>query len=64
MALVQVAKAYAITVGEDYVSPELVQQVLIPVFCHRLVLSDEEVNSLQPEVILEDIVSQVAVPVR
>ena len=64
MALVQVAKAYAVTVGEDYVSPELVQQVLIPVFCHRLVLSDAEVSSLQPEVILEDLVSQVAVPVR
>lgn len=64
LALLQAAKAYAVTVGEDYVSPELVQQVLVPVFCHRLVLAEGATDNLQPEAILEALIAEVPVPVR
>lgn len=64
LALLQAAKAYAVTVGEDYVSPELVQQVLVPVFCHRLVLAEGATDNLQPEAVLEALIAEVPVPVR
>ncbi|BDR57915.1 AAA family ATPase [Xylocopilactobacillus apicola] len=64
LALVQAAKAYAVTNGENYVSPETVQQVLLPVFSHRIILEDEYVQTIQPEEILQEIVAQVEIPVH
>jgi MoxR-like ATPase len=64
LALVQIAKAYAVTIGENYVTPEIIQQVILPVFSHRIILEDEYMQVIQPEEILEDILSQVEIPVR
>lgn len=64
LALVQISKAYAVTIGENYVTPEIIQQVIMPAFSHRIVLEDEYLQTIQPEEILQDILSRVEIPVR
>ena len=63
LALVHAAKAYAVTKGENYVSPETVQQVFLPVLSHRIIIEDEYFEEMQPEDVLQNIIQQVEVPV-
>ncbi|BDR55686.1 AAA family ATPase [Xylocopilactobacillus apis] len=64
LALIQAAKAYSLTNGENYVTPDTIQQVILPVFSHRLILEDEYVQTIQPDDILQDIISEVDIPIR
>lgn len=61
--LLQAAKALAVLRGHDYVSPDDVQGVLLPVLRHRVQLTPEaEIEGLSPDAVLKSLMSQVAIP--
>ncbi len=62
-ALYRVSKAYAAVMGRDFVTPDDVQTLALPVLCHRLVLSTEAVMAgKSAEEILRDILDNIPVP--
>lgn len=65
VALMQASRAYAYLRGRDYVVPEDIVRLLIPVFEHRIVLKQESrVNKRSVRSVLEDAVSSVVPPVK
>jgi len=57
------AKAMAAFQGRDFISPEDIQSVLIPVLNHRLILTPEkEIEGVTIEQIIKEIIEQVEVP--
>lgn len=57
------AKAIAAFQGRDFISPEDIQQVLIPVLNHRLILTPEkEIEGVTIEQIIKEIIQQIEVP--
>ncbi len=65
VALMQASRAYAYLRGRDYVVPEDIVRLLIPVFEHRIVMKQESrVNKRSVRTVLEDAVSAVVPPVR
>ncbi len=62
-ALYRAAKAYAAVSGRDYVIPDDIQALSVPVLCHRLVLSaDAAMAGRTAESVLNKLVSEVPVP--
>ena len=62
-ALYRVAKAYAAVSGRDYVTPDDIQELAIPVLCHRLVLSAEAAMAGRTaEEVLKKLMGEVPVP--
>lgn len=65
IAIMQASRAFAYLRGRDYVIPEDIVRLLIPVFEHRIVLRQEtRVNKRSIRSVLEDVVSSVTPPVR
>lgn len=65
VAIMQASRAFAYLRGRDYVIPEDIVRLLIPVFEHRIVLRQEtRVNRRSVRSVLEDVVSSVTPPVR
>lgn len=65
IGLLKAAQAYAMLDGRDYVLPEDVQAMAIPVLAHRVVLSPEaRMRNMQPEKVIENVLSNVKVPVK
>ena len=65
VALMQASRAYAYLRGRDYVIPEDIVRLLIPVFEHRIVLKQESrINRRSVRSVLEDAVSSVVPPVK
>ncbi len=66
-ALYRAAQALALLEGRDYVLPDDVKRLVVPVFAHRVIVDDRIAgplrNSRSAERILQQILSQVAVPV-
>lgn len=63
IALLQCSKAYAAYSGRDYVIPEDIKKVAIPVLRHRIILKPElEIEGVGPEQVLSDILSKVKIP--
>lgn len=63
LALTSMSKAYAYISGKDYVVPQDVQKVFLPVITHRLILTPEaEVNSKKTSDIAKDILNSTFVP--
>ncbi|WP_435186451.1 AAA family ATPase [Halobellus sp. EA9] len=63
LALLQTAKACAAIDDRDYVIPDDVKSMLVPVLRHRLVLTtDAELGDVAPLEIVEDIASSVSPP--
>lgn len=62
LALVHASQAYAWIQGRDYVVPEDIKAVAIPVMAHRLVLSKGYGSTVTDEKIMETILAQVTVP--
>ncbi|OJV65897.1 MAG: hypothetical protein BGO41_08155 [Clostridiales bacterium 38-18] len=60
MALFNGAKALAAINGRDYVTPEDVKQLIVPIWGHRILIRD--IYSKRPERILELIMAAVEVP--
>ncbi len=65
IALIHAAQAYALLSGRDYIIPEDVQNMCLPVVAHRLVLSPEaKMKGVTADQVLRRILQNVAVPVR
>lgn len=65
LALMKVTQAYAFVLGRDYVIPEDVSAVYIPVIAHRISLSKEaRMNSEKTDDILRDILRSTDVPFK
>jgi MoxR-like ATPases len=61
--LFEAARATATLVGRDYVVPDDIKQLAVPVFAHRLVLTaDAEVRGATPETVVGDVIERVEVP--
>jgi MoxR-like ATPase len=62
-ALYRASKALAAVSGRDYVIPEDVQELAVPVLCHRLVLSaDAAMAGKSPVAVLKKILEELPVP--
>jgi MoxR-like ATPase len=63
LGLMRAAQGLAALRGRDYVLPDDVKQLVIPVLAHRIILGEEaKLGRLSPEDILADIVAQTPVP--
>jgi len=59
--LAEAARAAAFLAGRDYVAPEDVQEILVPVAAHRLILRSEQ-ESLAKQEVLQSLARNVPVP--
>ena len=65
LAIMQASRAYAYLDGRDYVVPEDIVRLMIPVFSHRIVLRQEmKMRRMDDTTVLQDAVSAVTPPVR
>lgn len=65
LAIMQASRAFAYLSGRDYVVPEDIVRMMIPVFSHRIVLRQENrLNRRSVSSVLEDVVASVTPPVR
>ena len=63
LALVLVARAYALLHNRDYVTPEDVKAVAVPALAHRITLRPEMwMRNLSPVDVIENVLRSVAVP--
>ncbi|MFO8000275.1 MAG: MoxR family ATPase [Marinilabilia sp.] len=63
LAVLRSAKAFAALEGRDFVTPEDVKEMMVPVLNHRVMLTPEkEMEGLQPESVIRRIVDSVDVP--
>jgi MoxR-like ATPase len=64
IGLTKLAKAWAAAKGRNYVSPDDVKALAIPVLAHRIILTpDAEFDGIRPEQIIEQILMEIPVPV-
>ena len=65
LALFRTAQAFAAIHGRDYVKPDDIKQLTIPVLAHRLVVTAQSrLRGQDAEHVLQDVLSRVAVPVE
>ena len=63
LALMKTAQALALFDGSEFVTPEYIQELAVPVIAHRLVLNPQaRFSGLTAEQLVENIVEQIAVP--
>ncbi len=63
LAVLKSAKAFAALEGRDFVTPEDVKKMVVPVLNHRIILTPEkEMEGVQPEVVIRQIMDSVEVP--
>jgi len=63
LAVLRSAKAFAALEGRDFVTPEDVKEMIVPVLNHRVILTPErEMEGLQPENVIRRIVDSIDVP--
>lgn len=63
VAVMTAAKALAAIKGRDFVTPEDIKEVTVPVLAHRLILTPEkEMEGMKPEEIIPIIVESIEVP--
>ncbi|MGM0375714.1 MAG: AAA family ATPase [Bacteroidota bacterium] len=63
LAVLRSARAFAALEGRDFVTPEDVKEMVVPVLSHRVMLTPEkEMEGLQPESVIRRIVDSVDVP--
>ena len=61
--LVLAARAWALLAGRDFVTPDDVRSLAVPVCAHRLVLhADAQIDGLTPQSVLEELARRVEVP--
>jgi len=63
IALLVNAKAYAAVQGRDFVVPDDIKELSLPILRHRIILKPEaEIDGLKTDKVIENILSQVKVP--
>ncbi len=67
LGLKQASKAYAFSIGRDYLVPDDIKKMAIPTLRHRLVLKqdlyDPEKKSEQAELLIRELLDQIPVPI-
>lgn len=62
-ALYRAAKALAAVCGRDFVTPDDIRELAVPVLCHRLVLSaDAAMAGKEPAAVLTDLLDSLPIP--
>ncbi|MEE8602508.1 AAA family ATPase [Euzebya tangerina] len=65
LALLRAARAAAAIVGREYVVPDDVKALAVPVLAHRLILSpDAQMSGTAPEAVISEVLRTVPVPER
>lgn len=65
IALIRAAQGNALLCSRDYIIPEDVQRMAVPVLCHRFVLSaDARMRGLSEADVLSELMAGVRIPVR
>ena len=63
IALLQAGKAWAATQGRDYVVPDDIKALVLPIFRHRIILKPEaEIEGMNPDTVMKRILAKVEVP--
>lgn len=63
LSILNAAKAFAALEGRDFVTPDDIKMVMIPVLNHRVILTPEkEMEGIKPEVVIQQIIDSVEVP--
>ena len=63
IALLHSSKAYAILQARDFVTPEDIKTVAMPVLRHRIILNpDKEMEGITPDEVIKQIIDKVEVP--
>ena len=63
ISLMKAAQALALFDGLDFVTPEQVQELAIPIMAHRLVLEPQaRFSGLSPQGIVQEILKRIPVP--
>jgi len=63
VALLRASKAYAAMEGRDFIIPDDVRLLCVPILQHRIILKPEaEIDGIKPDVVIENILSQIKVP--
>lgn len=63
VAILNGAKAFALIHGHDFISPEDIKKIALPVLRHRIVLSPEkEMEGVLPDTILQQLIDKIEVP--
>ena len=63
VALLTTAKAYAAIAGRDFVVPDDIKELALPILRHRIILKPEaEIDGMKTDKVIEGILSQVKVP--
>ncbi len=63
IAILNGAKAFAAMRGRDFVSPEDIKQVAVPVLAHRIVITPEkEMEGVNTEQVIQEIVQGIEIP--
>ncbi|MCS6918702.1 MAG: MoxR family ATPase, partial [Fimbriimonadales bacterium] len=63
LALMQGAQAHALLTDRNYVTPDDVQHMAIPVLAHRLMLRSDGVGATRAETVIREILNQIPVPI-
>jgi MoxR-like ATPase len=63
LAILKSAKAHAAMMARDFVTPEDIIEMAVPVMRHRIILTPEkEMEGLSPDELINDIISKIEVP--
>jgi MoxR-like ATPase len=63
LALMRAGQALAVLQGRDYVLPDDIKDLAVPVLAHRLIIKEEErLRGMTAEAVLEEILKQLPVP--
>jgi MoxR-like ATPase len=63
LAILRAAKAYAAIMGRDFVNPEDIIEMSVPVMRHRIILTPEkEMEGVSADELINDIISKIEVP--
>ncbi len=63
VAILSGAKAFALIQGRDFINPEDIKKIALPVLRHRIALSPEkEMEGISPDVIVQQIIDKIEVP--
>ena len=65
LALLRAARAAAAISGREYVVPDDVKALAVPVLAHRIIMSpDAQMSGMEPEGVISEVLATVAVPER
>jgi MoxR-like ATPase len=65
IALIRASQALALLRGRDFVLPDDIKELVVPILSHRLILTREErLKGNNPAVLIEEIIKELTVPVN